>query len=84
MVQLTAQFIRTLRNGIVLRLRWLAALAPYGLLWQPTSNLSRTPLPSTNFLPLPLQLKAASSKYCSGKYVPRNTPSEYRIRHPRD
>ena len=34
--------------------------------------------------PLPLQLKTASSKYCSGKYVPRNTPSEYRIRHPRD
>jgi hypothetical protein len=27
-VQLTAQFIRTLRNGIALRMRWLAALAP--------------------------------------------------------
>jgi hypothetical protein len=27
-VQLTAQFIRTIRNGIVLRMRWLAALAP--------------------------------------------------------
>jgi hypothetical protein len=26
-VQLTAQFIRTIRNGIVLRMRWLAALA---------------------------------------------------------
>jgi hypothetical protein len=56
----------------------------YGFLWQPTSDPARTPLSSTNFLPLPLQLKSASSKYCSGKYVPRNTPSEYRIRHPRD
>lgn len=84
MVPLNVQCDRTIRNRIVLRLRWLAALPPYGLLWQPTSNLSRTPLPSTNFLPLPLQLKAASSKYCSGKYVPPNTPSEYRIRHPRD
>jgi hypothetical protein len=27
-VELTAQFIRTIRNGIVLRMRWLAALAP--------------------------------------------------------
>jgi hypothetical protein len=27
-VQQTAQFIRTIRNGIVLRMRWLAALAP--------------------------------------------------------
>jgi hypothetical protein len=27
-VQLTAQFIRTIRNGTVLRMRWLAALAP--------------------------------------------------------
>ena len=27
-VQLTAQFIRTPRNGIVLRMRWLADLAP--------------------------------------------------------
>ena len=27
-VPLTVQFIRTLRNGIVLRMRWLAALAP--------------------------------------------------------
>ena len=27
-VQLTAQFIRTIRNGIVVRMRWLAALAP--------------------------------------------------------
>jgi hypothetical protein len=27
-VHLTAQFIRTIRNGIVLRMRWLAALAP--------------------------------------------------------
>jgi hypothetical protein len=27
-VQLTAQFIRTLRNGIVHRLRWPAALPP--------------------------------------------------------
>jgi len=29
MVHLTAQFIRTLRNGILLQMRWLAALAPY-------------------------------------------------------
>jgi hypothetical protein len=27
-VQLAVQFIRTIRNGIVLRMRWLAALAP--------------------------------------------------------
>ena len=27
-VPLTAQFIRTIRNGIALRMRWLAALAP--------------------------------------------------------
>ena len=27
-VQLTAQFIRTLRNGIAVGMRWLAALAP--------------------------------------------------------
>jgi hypothetical protein len=27
-VPLTAQFIRTIRNGILLRLQWLAALAP--------------------------------------------------------
>ena len=26
-VRLTAQFIRTIRNGILLRMRWLAALA---------------------------------------------------------
>jgi hypothetical protein len=27
-IQLTAQFLRTIRNGILLRMRWLAALAP--------------------------------------------------------
>ncbi len=27
-VQLTAQFLRTIRNGMVLQMRWLAALAP--------------------------------------------------------
>jgi hypothetical protein len=30
-VQLAVQFIRTIRNGIVLRMRWLAALAPLGV-----------------------------------------------------
>jgi hypothetical protein len=30
LVQLTAQFIRTLRNGIAVGMRWLAALAPLG------------------------------------------------------
>jgi hypothetical protein len=42
-VQLTAGFIRTIRNGMVLRMRWLATLAPLRIsmaayLWPATDN----------------------------------------------
>jgi hypothetical protein len=47
-VPLTAQFIQTLRNGIVVRMRWRAALAPLRISMAACLNLSRTPLP---FLP---------------------------------